>query len=131
MVRLILLVDTHVFIWQVLGDARLGEPQKKLLNDPSNIIHLSAVSIFEMSIKAGIGKLDLPPRYSKNLTLIYEDFDFTPLPILAKHANAAGFLQGNHRDPFDRLLAAQSITENMPIMTTDAEIRGLGAEVIW
>ena len=128
---MILLLDTHVFLWQVFRDERLEERQMAILNDPKNTIFLSAVSIFEMSIKAGIGKLDLPTRYRMNLMLIYEDFDFKPLHVSPEHGSTAGFLPSPHRDPFDRLLAAQSMVENIPIMTVDTEIKALGAEVIW
>jgi PIN domain nuclease of toxin-antitoxin system len=126
-----LLLDTHVFLWQVLSDERLGEKQKAILNNTANTFYLSAASIFEMSIKAGLGKLGLPARYRNDLLLIYEDFDFMSLPVSAAHGNAAGFLVGTHRDPFDRLLAAQSIVEKIPIMTVDAKLRELGAEVVW
>lgn len=115
----------------MLRDERLGEQQSAILNDPANTVYLSAVSIFEMSIKAGIGKLLLPPRYSGNLVLIYDDYDFKPLPVSAAHANMAGLLAGAHRDPFDRLLAAQSIVEDIPIMTIDSEIKNLGAKFAW
>jgi len=126
-----LLLDTHVFLWHILADERLGAKQAAMIFDADNTIYLSAVSIFEMSIKAGIGKLGLPKRYQNNLTLIYVDFNFRPLPISIAHANGAGFLVGNHRDPFDRLLAAQSIVEDMPIMTVDVKLRELGADVVW
>lgn len=126
-----LLLDTHVFLWQILSDGRLGEKQKAIIADPANIIYLSAVSILEMSIKAGIGKLGLPKRYKNDLTLIYQDFSFQPMTISIHHANNAGILKGTHRDPFDRLLAAQSIVEKMPIMSVDAKLRELGAEVVW
>jgi PIN domain nuclease of toxin-antitoxin system len=129
--RLILLLDTHVFLWQILSDKRLGEKQQAIIADPANTIHLSAVSIFEMSIKVGIGKLGLPQRYKNDLTLIYHDFSFQPMAISIHHANSAGILVGTHRDPFDRLLAAQSIVEKMPIMTMDAKLRELGADVVW
>lgn len=129
--RLILLLDTHVFLWQILGDRRLGEKQKATIANPANTIYLSAVSIFEMSIKVGIGKLGLPKRYMNDLTLIYQDFSFQPIAISVDHANTAGSLKGIHRDPFDRLLAAQSIVEKMPIMTVDVKLRELGAEVVW
>jgi PIN domain nuclease of toxin-antitoxin system len=129
--RLILLLDTHVFLWQILGDRRLGEKQRLIIANPANTIHLSAVSIFEMSIKAGIGKLGLPQRYKNDLTLIFQDFNFQSLSITIHHANSAGRLIGAHRDPFDRLLAAQSIVENIPIMTVDSKLRELGAEVVW
>jgi PIN domain nuclease of toxin-antitoxin system len=128
---LILLLDTHVFLWQVLQDERLGEKQKAIIKNKTNTIYLSAVSIYEMSIKAGLGKLGLPARYKSNLLLIYDDFDYVPLNLNAAHGNAAGFLTGEHRDPFDRMLAAQSIIEKMPIMSVDKKLADLGAEVVW
>ncbi len=128
---MILLLDTHIFLWQILEDQRLGQKQNRIINDPANTVYLSAVSIFEMSIKAGLGKLGLPARYQGNLLLIYEDFDYLPLNVSPAHGNAAGFLPGPHRDPFDRLLAAQSIVEKIPIMSVDVKLRDLGADVIW
>ena len=126
-----LLLDTHVFIWHVMADHRLGMQHRRILTDPANTLFLSAASIFEMSVKVANGKLELPHHYKNNLPLIYEEHDFVPLVITPHHANAAGQLPGVHRDPFDRLLAAQSIVEAMLIMSGDKQIAGLGAQVVW
>jgi PIN domain nuclease of toxin-antitoxin system len=131
MVRLNLLLDTHVFIWQVMGDVRLSNDQRQIISDPANVIFLSAVSIFEMSIKVGLGKLDIPKRYNSNLLTIFDEHDFVALHVSPQHADVAGRLPGPHRDPFDRLLAAQSIVEGMSIMTGNKQIRNLGAQVVW
>ncbi len=131
MARLNLLLDTHVFLWLLFDDAQLGQKQNEILDDPSIVKYLSAVSIFEIATKAKIGKLVLPPLYAGRLSAIYSDFYFMPMAVSVLHAEMAGNLVGAHKDPFDRLLAAQSIVENMPIMTVDAKLRELGAEVVW
>jgi PIN domain nuclease of toxin-antitoxin system len=92
---------------------------------------LSPASIFEMSLKVRKNKLDIPPKYKERLEDIFSDFDFRPLDIKPAHASLAGRLDGAQADPFDRLLAAQSIIEGMPIMTVDAQIRAFGAQVVW
>ena len=128
---MILLLDTHVFLWLLFGDARLGASQKELLTETSTKAYLSSVSVFEIATKARSGKLILPPLYAGRLSAIYEDFDYLPLSVNVLHAEMAGNLAGVHKDPFDRLLAAQSIVENMPIITEDAKLRELGAELVW
>jgi PIN domain nuclease of toxin-antitoxin system len=115
----------------LLGDPRLTERQKSILLDAEKAPVLSAASIFEISIKMRIGKLDVPAKYKSRLEDLYVDFDFRPLDIKASHAALAGQLVGNHNNPFDRLLAAQSIIEGMDIMTIDRAIGELGARVVW
>jgi PIN domain nuclease of toxin-antitoxin system len=131
MALLNLLLDTHVFLWLLFDAAELGQKQNEILDDPSISKYLSSVSIFEIATKARSGKLDIPPLYAGRLSAIYADFNFAPLSVSVLHAEMAGRLVGSHKDPFDRLLAAQSIVENMPIMTVDAKLRELGAEVVW
>ena len=131
MAQLNLLLDTHVFLWLLFGDEQLGPKQIELLKNPGTKKYLSAVSIFEMATKAKGGKLILPPLYAQRLSAIYTDFDYQPLSLSALHAELAGNFPSAHKDPFDRLLAAQSVVENMPIMTVDAKLRELGAEVVW
>jgi PIN domain nuclease of toxin-antitoxin system len=126
-----LLLDTHVFLWLLFDDAQLGADQRERLKDSSAKIFLSSVSIFEVATKARSGKLIVPPLYAGRLSAIYNDFDYVPLSVSVLHAELAGNLVGSHKDPFDRLLAAQSIVENMPIMTVDMKLRELGAEVVW
>ena len=126
-----LLLDTHVLLWLLFDDDRLGTSQRNFVRDPSAKNYVSSVSIFEIATKAKSGKLILPPLYAGRLSAIYTDFDYLPMTLNVLHAELAGNLVGTHKDPFDRLLAAQSIVENMPIMTGDTKLRELGEEVVW
>ncbi len=131
MAQLNLLVDTHVLIWLLNRSPEITDHHIELVTDPDNSIFLSAVSIFEMTTKARIGKLHLPARYMTNAAHVFDDFGYLPLNLVPAHADLAGRLPGLHKDPFDRLLAAQAIVEDMPIMTIDTRIRDLGAKVVW
>ncbi len=126
-----LLVDTHVLIWLLNDASDLTETHYEYLEAPANKILISSISIFEIQTKQRIGKLKIPTRYSTNIIRIFNDFDFESLDLKPVHADLAGRLQGLHKDPFDRLLAAQSIVEQIPIMTIDARLRDLGATVLW
>jgi PIN domain nuclease of toxin-antitoxin system len=126
-----LLIDTHVVIWFTEANPNLLSHHVEWLRSENNTIFISAVSIFELTTKIRIGKLKLPPAFMVKPSDIYAAFRFTPMPLNARHAEQAGQLQGNHKDPFDRLLTAQSLIEDMPIMTIDQRIRDLGAEVMW
>jgi PIN domain nuclease of toxin-antitoxin system len=126
-----LILDTHALIWILLGSLKLGPNQIALITDPSHTLYVSAVSGYEIANKYRIRKM---PEAKAILALIkrnFEDFDWQLLPITLQHATLAGKLDGNHRDPFDRLLAAQSIVEDLPILTVDAKIREFGARVVW
>jgi PIN domain nuclease of toxin-antitoxin system len=126
-----LLVDTHVFLWLLNRSPEISQRHIDMVNDEGNTIHLSVVSIFEIATKWRIGKLALPPQFQNSLTGIYENFGYLPMPLLVSHADLAGRLPGTHKDPFDRLLAAQAIVEDMAIMTIDGRIADLGARVVW
>jgi PIN domain nuclease of toxin-antitoxin system len=131
MVRLNLLVDTRVLIW-FLGDSdQLSAGHYEKLEDPATRVFVSAISIFEMTTKARIGKLELPKMFQAKLTDIYPVFGFASLDVKPQHADLAGRLPGEHKDPFDRLLAAQSIIEDMAVMTIDRRIADMGARVVW
>jgi PIN domain nuclease of toxin-antitoxin system len=131
MVRLNLLVDTRVLIW-FLGDSdQLSAGHYEKLEDPATRVFVSAISIFEMTTKARIGILDLPRQFQDQLTDIYPVFGFASLDVRPQHADLAGRLPGAHKDPFDRLLAAQAIVEDMAIMTIDRRIADMGARVVW
>jgi PIN domain nuclease of toxin-antitoxin system len=126
-----LILDTHTLVWVLLGNEKLGPLQVARIEDSDMPIYVSAVSGYEIANKFRTGKF---PQAASILELAqdnFKDFDWKFLPVTLQHARLAGGLDGNHRDPFDRILAAQSIVENMPIMTIDLEIRKLGAEVIW
>jgi PIN domain nuclease of toxin-antitoxin system len=112
-----LLLDTHVALWAITGDATLGEDfLDRLRHDPD--IFLSPVSLWEITIKQTAGKLAGPPDLAERV----RDMGFNELPVTHAHTIAAGRLPPHHRDPFDRMLVAQATTEDMTLASRDASI---------
>ncbi|MEU8070771.1 MULTISPECIES: type II toxin-antitoxin system VapC family toxin [unclassified Micromonospora] len=112
-----LLLDTHVALWAITGDATLAvEFLDRLRHDPD--VFLSPVSLWEITIKQQAGKLSGPPDLAERV----RDMGFRELPVTHDHAITAGRLPPHHRDPFDRMLVAQAITENLTLATRDASI---------
>jgi PIN domain nuclease of toxin-antitoxin system len=117
------LLDTHIFLWWVLDNPKLSEPFKKAIAHPDNDLYLSSASTWEMVIKASIGKLSLPSSpetFIRHQLLINE---MTPLDISIEHTFALATLPMIHKDPFDRILIAQAIYENLVLMTDDPLIK--------
>ena len=114
-----LLLDTHVVLWWLSDDRRLGEEARHLIANPGNYVAVSAASVWEMAIKSSIGKLSVPA----NVTGAVLDCGFAPLGISMEHAAQVGELPLVHRDPFDRMLIAQAQMEKLELMTRDT---GLG-----
>ena len=112
-----LLLDTHVALWAISGDATLGADfLDRLRRDPD--IFLSPVSLWEITIKQTAGKLAGPPDLAERV----RDMGFRELPVTHGHAIAAGRLPPHHRDPFDRMLVAQAASEDMTLVSRDASI---------
>ncbi|HET9516339.1 MAG TPA: type II toxin-antitoxin system VapC family toxin [Actinoplanes sp.] len=112
-----LLLDTHVALWAIAGDANLDAALlDRLRHDPD--IFLSPVSLWEITIKQAAGKLAGPPDLAEQV----RDMGFRALPVTHDHAIAAGRLPPHHRDPFDRMLVAQAAGEAMTLATRDASI---------
>jgi len=109
-----LLLDTHALLWW-LADEELDAAAAGRIADPATLVAVSAVSVWEATIKAGIGKLELPAP----LSTVIVDEGFEPLDITVEHAEAIGGLPLHHRDPFDRMLIAQARVENLTIVTRD------------
>jgi PIN domain nuclease of toxin-antitoxin system len=126
-----LLLDTHTLFWWVTDSAEISEGARRRIADEDGHCFVSAASIFELSNKVRLGKLEPARELVERLQEVMEYYRFTPLPITFDHARLAGRLASPHRDPFDRLLAAQSIIENVPVITIDAAIGNLGARVVW
>lgn len=120
------LLDTHVFLWWLGDDSRLGSPARKLIEDPSNQIYVSAASAWEIAIKKSIGKLAAPA----NLDAVVEEEGFEKLAISCFHGERAGELSPHHRDPFDRLLIAQAQSEGLAIITADQAIQKYAVKTI-
>lgn len=126
-----LLLDTCTLLWWWSEPEKLSSRCKTLICDPINIIFISAASAWEIATKYRIGK------YPGGARIITEWDDrlhidgFREMAISSTHAFRAGTLPGKHKDPFDRMFAAQGILENIPVATPDTAIYDLGAELVW
>lgn len=114
-----LLLDTHVYLWWLLDSPRLSPHAAAAIAEPSAIVCVSAASIWEASIKASLGRLELA-----DIDLVGEvpSNGFSELAVSAAHGWAAGLLPTHHRDPFDRLLVAQARHEQLVLMTADDQL---------
>jgi PIN domain nuclease of toxin-antitoxin system len=125
------LLDTCTFLWWNLNDPQLSTAARKVIENGENEIYFSAVSAWEITLKAARGRLilpDLPGRYiAERLTYNH----FQALPIQVSHALQIERLPEYHRDPFDRLLIAQAQLENLPLLTADEQIRRYDLTIIW
>jgi PIN domain nuclease of toxin-antitoxin system len=125
-----LLLDTHAFLWFVSGDERMSRRARRALEADGAQPVLSAASVWEMAIKAGLGRLALPAPVAEYVAEKVAQ-GFSILPIDWPHAAAVEQLARHHRDPFDRLLAAQALSEQLPLVTSDAIFESYGVKVIW
>ena len=123
-----MLLDTHIVLWWLAGNReRLGAALAATLRGRADEIVVSAVAVWEASIKRRLGKLEPPlPDLLERL----ERAETSIMPISARHADHAGGLPLHHRDPFDRLLVAQAQLERLPIVTADRNIRRYDVETI-
>lgn len=110
-----LLIDTHIFLWAMSGDKQLTKMVEAIMLSAETVF-VSAASIWEIGIKSGIGKLDADVN---ELVARMAEAGFRELPVTAAHAAAVRNLPDIHRDPFDRLLVAQAITEPLRLLTDD------------
>ena len=126
-----ILLDTHTFLWYGLASPKLSAQAKALIQSPVNRKHLSMASPWEISIKISAGKFQL----SQPVDRFFEDqmaldsVDF--LPITLAHIARVSALPLHHRDPFDRMLIAQSLTEGIPLVSADAALDAYGIVRLW
>ena len=114
-----LLLDTHIFLWFIGGDERLSETARSLIEDDQNQVYLSVASLWEMAIKISLGKLSLARPYE---TLIPEQIDQNQLELMGitlPHTTVVVSLPYHHRDPFDRMIIAQALTEQLTLVSGD------------
>ena len=126
-----LLLDTHTFLWFCQGDAALSPAAKGLLEDPANRKLISIATCWEISIKVGLGKLDLKEPSRTYIPSALEQTGFQILSIELAHATATEALPRHHRDPFDRMVIAQALVENIPIVGVDAKFDPHGVTRLW
>lgn len=125
-----LLLDTHSLIWFLNGDDKLSEKAKSAIEEPSNSKIVSIASIWEIAIKISIDRFRFPKGFKYFLDMV-EDNGFEILPITFEHAVKLSTLEFIHRDPFDRLLIAQSMADSLTIVTKDDYIKQYQIHTIW
>ena len=115
------LVDTHLLLWAALSPDRLPPQAAALLADPAHGMFFSIATIWEVVIKAGLGRADFTCD-AHVLRRGLQDNGYQPLPITAEHVLATGALPSHHKDPFDRLLVAQATVEGFTLLTADERV---------
>ncbi len=125
------LIDTHVLIWAGLAPARISKRATAILANRSNEVYVSAASAWEIATKVRLGKLPGAETLERDFIDSVQEAGYTFLPITAAHALRAGRLPGDHRDPFDRMIAAQALAEDIPILSTDTKLDSFGITRIW
>ena len=125
-----LLLDTHAFLWFYSGDERLSLAGKALIDDPINACFLSIASVWEMGIKTSIGKLELRVDFA-GLAEFMAANRMELLPIAFEHIQRLQQLPFHHRDPFDRLLIAQALTEDLTLLSRDAVFPQYEVSIRW
>jgi PIN domain nuclease of toxin-antitoxin system len=125
------LLDTHTFLWFVLDDPRLGSAARGVIEDEANEILVSPASFWELAIKISLGKYTLVASYESFWGDGIAKNDFTMLPIEIRHTAALLTLPFHHKDPFDRLLIAQAISEDIPLLSADENLSVYDVKRIW
>jgi PIN domain nuclease of toxin-antitoxin system len=126
-----ILLDTQAFIWLSSDDNQLSKKARKIFLDEKNNFFLSLASIWEMSIKSSLGKLKLRPSLERFILNELQENDVEQLAITFKHVIKIQSLPFHHWDPFDRLLIAQALVEEIPILSIDTAFDSYGVKRIW
>lgn len=122
-----LLLDTHAFLWWLDDSPKLSEEARQAIASPVSTVYISSASIWEISIKAKLGKLKL---VSSDPVQEIDANNFLELPIEASHAWRAGNLPRHHEDPFDRMLIAQAQSEELILVTRDSAFQDYGVSIL-
>lgn len=125
-----LLVDAHILIWWLAGSRRLGERARAMMRDRRNVVYVSVATAWEIAIKVGLRRLDVPADVGSWLPSQLASNRFRLLPISLSHVLTVEHLPHHHRDPFDRLLVAQAHVEQLTIVSSDATMRQYGVAML-
>jgi PIN domain nuclease of toxin-antitoxin system len=126
-----ILLDSHVLFWLLDGDARLSDTARDAIEAPATIVHVSAVTAFEVANKVRTGKWPAAETMAGRLLEVVARFNFEPLPLTLEHARHAGLSAVPHRDPFDRMLAAQAEIEGISLVTADPIFHQFNVQTLW
>lgn len=130
--RRAVLLDTHAFFWAVASPDALGPDAREVIEDPTTSLLVSAATAWELATKVRLGKFPAAEQIIDRFDTVMTALRAEPLSISPSHALRAGRLRWHHRDPFDRMIAAQAMSVPMPLVSRDrafADVRGL--DVIW
>lgn len=125
-----LLLDTHIFLWYISAASQLPARLRDAIADPANVVYLSAVSVWEATIKFQLGKLPLPEPPHVYLPRARAQHGILTLPVDEASVIRLTHLPALHRDPFDRLLICQALEHGLTIATVDDQIRGYSVAII-
>lgn len=125
------LLDTHAFIWWANADSFMSKTARDAIGDATNEIFLSSVTPWEMAIKIALGKLALSVPLNTFISSQISLYGFLPLPVNFEHAYRVGMLPPHHGDPFDRLLIAQAMEENLVLLTHDVKFAPYKVATLW
>jgi len=125
------LIDTHVVLWAAYRRDLLSAHALKILQSQNEVILVSAASAWEISTKFRLGKLPFARKLAENFIAELTSVGYILLPISVEHALRAGRLSGDHKDPFDRMLVAQAIHEDLPLLSHDVQLDIFGVRREW
>ena len=125
------ILDTHAFPWFIAGSALLSPQARTVIDDPATDPFLSVASLWEMAIKTSLGKLSIGGPFGTYIPAQLQRNGITLLGITVDHAAQVATLPFHHRDPFDRLIVAQAISEQVPIVSADAALSAYSVTCIW
>ncbi|WP_342362900.1 type II toxin-antitoxin system VapC family toxin [Terrarubrum flagellatum] len=126
-----LLLDTHAFIWWAAENSRLSPSAQALIADGDNQVFISAASAWEIATKVRAGRWVEAAGVAERMPEVIAAEGFEPLSVTLEHGRRAGFLEGDHRDPFDRILAAQAMLDDMTLVTADPAFTAFEVKVVW
>ena len=124
-------LDTHVFLWLDHRPKQLSETVKTLFSEKQNSFYFSVVSVWEIQIKTQLGKLNTPATLAEIVSTQIETNKLHLLPIALEHIYSINLLPSHHKDPFDRLLISQAITEGLILLTDDSQMSRYPLTTIW
>ena len=125
------LLDTHAFLWWLAGDRKLKASVRRIVDDPTTVVFVSAASVWEIATKVRLGQLPGAASIADDIGGAIASQKFEPLGVSVAHAQRAGGLAIPHRDPFDRMLIAQSQLENVPLVSNEKLFDHFGVTRIW
>jgi PIN domain nuclease of toxin-antitoxin system len=125
------LLDTHTFLWWITDDQRLSLRAREIIADGRNDLLFSAASGWEIAIKAGLGRLEVPDNLDRFMTEQLSRNAIQVLPVYLSHALRVYTLPDYHRDPFDRLLVSQAVLEKLALLSADPQIARYPVDLVW